>query len=224
MEVFYMAITVGKVVGVALAGLVIGAGAGIAAFPRHVDVEVIKEVPKEVIKEVPGPTQFVDKIVEVPGPTVTKEVPVEVKVDNGNLQSVLKFIWDNNGEVSLLTEDLKEKDIALIADRVVFINDLKSMAVSEVEKNLFDELDNKQVALIGGGNLDLNDKDMEKLRVKDDADQVLIEDVSFEDGDGKANVFGSFYQDDYKFNFEARVKFIDSDVDDLTIVSVENVN
>jgi hypothetical protein len=182
-----------------------GAYAGSQMFPveitktftveKIVPVEVIKEVQVEVIKEVP-----VEKIVEV---TDTK------------LDSVLQHIYDNEGNVQYLTEDLDDDEVALIADRIVFINDIKKLSVDAVKNELFDELDGELVGLV-----ELDDRDMEKLKVADEHEDLIIEEVDFEDKDAEVIVTGTFKQDDVKYDFEVVVIFKDGEYDEMDITSV----
>ncbi|HEY9705828.1 MAG TPA: hypothetical protein V6C58_25555 [Allocoleopsis sp.] len=170
--------------------------------------------PKEVVKEVP-----VEKVV-----TVEKEVPVEVVkevkvtqlVDNGKLDMVLKEIYDNNGNVAYLTDDLEDDEISQIADRIVLVNDFKSLAVQEVRSNLFDELDGETFNLVT-----FDDKDMERLRINDDADEIVIEDIDFEDKDAELLVTGTFEQDNVKYKYEALVEFKDGEVDEISSITVD---
>src|SRR6056297_2209314 len=56
---------------------------------------IIKEIPVEVPVEVP-----VEKIVEK-----------EVKVDNGNLDKVLEHIYDNDGSIEYITDNLDDDEL-----------------------------------------------------------------------------------------------------------------
>jgi len=192
-------------IGLLVAG--VGAAVGAIAFPR--EVTVTKYQTQIVEKEIPVE---VEKIVEV-----TKEVPVEVikEVDNENLALVLDHIYDNAGNVEYLIDDLDDDEVSLIVDRVVFINDVKSLAVNAIQDDLFDELDGEVI-----GEVELDDKDMEKLKIDDDDEDLIVSDVDFEDKDAEVTVTGSFKQDDVKYDFEVKVNFKDGEYDDMDIVSV----
>lgn len=197
-----------KILAVAGAGvLLLGAGmyAGSQLFPQTITQTYTVE--KEVVKEVP-----VEKIVEI-----IKEVPVEkiVEVSDGKLDLVLEHIYDNEGNVQYLTEDLDDDEVFMIADRIVFINDIKTLAVNAVKSDLFDELDGEVV-----GEVELDERDMEKLKVDDDHEDLIIEDVDFEDKDAEVKVTGTFKQDDIKYDFEVVINFRDGEYDDMDIVSV----
>src|SRR6056297_1072837 len=119
-----VAIAIAAVAGLGLAGA--GALIGANAFPKEV--------------EVPGPIEYkekvVNKTVEV-SVEVVREVPVnvtkevEVLVDNGNYDTVLEHIFDNDGKVQYLTKDLDADEVAEIGDRVIFVNEIKAIAAAE---------------------------------------------------------------------------------------------
>lgn len=192
-----------KVVGAGVLLLGVGAFAGSQMFPKTIESVEYKTV--EVLKEVPV-IEFQDKIVEV------EKV---VEVESGNMDLVLQHIYDNEGNIEYITEDLDDDELDLIVDRVILVNDFKALALDSVKKDLFDELDGE---VVNGTTLD--DKDMEKLKLDSDSVDVIVEDIDFEDLDAELLVTGSFRQDDDKFDFEARVVFKDNEYDELEIVSV----
>lgn len=196
------------------AGLIAGGVIGAYTFP--VEKEVVLEKVINVTKEVPV---TVTEYVEVEKPIeVIKEVNVtkEVFVDNGKLDEVLEHIYDNKGKVQYLTEDLDDDEVALIADRIIFINEVKKLAVDVVKDELFDELDNEEL-----GTVKFDDKEMERLRVDDDEDEIVIEEVDFDDKDADVLVTGTFEQDDVKYKFEALVEFKDNEFDEIKNIEVE---
>lgn len=152
--------------------------------------------------------------------TETVEVPVEVPVDNGNLQLVLDHIYDNNGMVSYLTEDLDDDEVALIADRVVFINDVKSMAVNKVKVDGIDELDNEEFSF-NNETVEFDDNDIERFKVYSDGEDVIIEDVDFDDSDAVVKVEARFEQDDVKYIATFEVEIKDGRVDDISLEDVK---
>jgi hypothetical protein len=131
---------------VAVAGLAGGA----MLFP--VEHTVTKEVIKEVIVEVPVVSTEV----------VTETIVKEVKVDNGKLADVLEAIYQADGDLEFVTDDLKESEIAEIADRLVFEMDVQAMAVAAVRAEAIDVLHKESV---NGTTLD--EDDMERLRIQD---------------------------------------------------------
>jgi len=164
-----------------------------------------------------------ERIVEVNN---TVEVPVDVmvekivEVDNGNLDLVLDELYDNDGSVEYLIDDLDDDELDQVVDRIVMAQDFKALAVAEIKAELFDELDNTDVTLADNSTVELDDDDMERLRIDDDSDEVILSDIDYEDGDADVSVTGTFEQDDVKFDYEALVEIKDGEVDDFDIVSV----
>lgn len=157
-------------------------------------------------------TEFVNVTVEVP-------VEVEVPVDNGNLQLVLDHIYDNNGEVSYLLEDLDDDEVSLIADRIVFVNDVKSMAVGKVKVDGLDELDNEEFTF-GNNTVEFDEGDIERFKVYDDSEDVVIDSIDFDDSDAVVLVSARFEQDDVKYKAVFEVEIKDGRVDDISLVEV----
>jgi len=201
-----------KVLAASLVGLAVVsgvAGAGIHALTAEpVTQEVVVE--KNVTVEVPYEV-IVEKIVEVP-----VNVTETVEVDNGNLAMVLDEIFDNDGNVEYLTEDLKDSEVAEIVDRIVFVNEIKAMAVAEAKAEIADLVDKE---IVNGEELD--EDDVEKVRVDDEADEIVIDEIDFDDKDAELIVSGSFRHDDKAYNFEVMVEIVDSEVEDITLVSLE---
>ena len=140
-----------KIVGAMSVGVVL-LGAGLAvghSFGVDSTSDKIASLQKEVmdtksalLAEQSKPATVVEKIVEVKVP-VEKNITKEVLVDNKNLDKVLQFLYDEEGNIEYVTSDLKEKEMGLIVDRIVLVNDFKSMAVSKVSSDAFDELEEK---------------------------------------------------------------------------------
>lgn len=158
-------------------------------------------------------TETIEVPVEVP---VEVEKVVEVAVDNDNLDLVLDHLYDNNGEVSYLTNDLKDDEVEQIVDRVVFINDVKALAADYVKDEGIDELDKEVV-----DGVELDDRDVERFKVYDDAEDIVIDDVDFEDSDADVLVKARFEQDDVDYIAWFKVEFRDGEIDDFVIDSVE---
>lgn len=157
--------------------------------------------------------------------TIIKEVEkvvnvtVEVPVDNEKLGTVLDFVYDNDGDIEYIVDDLDNDEVQEIADRIVFINDAKSISVKAVEDDLFDELD-REVYNISGEDIKFDDDDMERLHIDDEFDEIIVDDVDFDDNDVDTIVTGSFEQDDVKYDFEAVVKIRDGEYDELGKIKV----
>lgn len=189
---------------VGIGALLVGAGAFVGAhmFPKTVTEQV------EVLKEVPGQTVTVEVIKEVP-----VEVVKEVAVDSGNLEMVLEELYDKNGEVSYLTNDLEEDELNQIVDRLVLTQDWQNLAMNKVRAKLFDELDGVSV-----NSTELDEDDMRSLKIE--TEDIEFENIDFEDFDAEVIVPFKFRQDDDKFEGNARVTIRDGEVDDLDIDSI----
>ena len=110
-----------------VAGLALGCGAGF-----------ILDTPDTITKvvTVPGPKEVVtETVVETVYENVTVEVPVEtiVEVDNGNLDLVLDEVYEADGSVEYLIEDLDDDELDQVVDRIIMIQDAKTLAMAELE-------------------------------------------------------------------------------------------
>lgn len=202
-----------KIIAGVAAGLIIGGATGIMLAPQHVvEVPVDKIVYQNQTIEVP-----VDRIVEV---EKTIEVPynvtVEVPVDNENLDVVLQHIYDNDGDINYIIDDLDDDEVYKIADRVILVNEFKKLAVDAIKSDLFDELDRVEFS----EDVEFDDSDLERLRIDDDFDEIVVDDIDFEDEDATVVVTGSFEQDDVKYNYTVDVVFKDNEFDELSNIDV----
>lgn len=195
----------------AVAGICLfGAGIGVGFIADTPDT-IIENITKEVVVE-KNVTVEVPVIQEV---IVEKNITVEVPVDNGNLALVLEEIYDNEGNVDYLTNDLDDDEVDQIVERVVFANEVKALAVAEA-KNEIADLIHKEV--VNGNELD--EDDVEKVRVDDEDDEVIITDIDFEDKDADVTVTGRVEVDDVWYNFETLVEIKDGEVEDIDLVSL----
>jgi len=178
--------------------LIGGATLGATLFPVEKEVETI--VNKAI--EVPV-IEYQEILVDVP---VTEYVNItkEVLVDNENLDEVLKHIYDNEGSVEYLVNDLDDDELDLIVDRIVFSNEIKTLSIQAIKDDLIDEIDGEIV-----NRVKLHDRLIERLKINDEEDEILIKTVDFEDKDAEVEVLGTFEQDDIKYNFTAIVEFKD---------------
>lgn len=193
-----------KIGAVAIASaLVVGAFAlgGALKAPEQVTVEKLVSVEKVVEVAVAGPTVFVDKVVEV---------------ESKDMDAVLQAIYDNEGSVEFVTEDLKDSEVAQIADRFVLVNDFKALALEEVKANLADLVDKEIVA-----NVSIDDKDVGRVRLNDEANEIVVDDIDFDDKDATLLVSGTFEAEDVKYEFEVSVDIKDGEVDDSSLESLD---
>jgi hypothetical protein len=186
-------------------GIVAGGFAGAYIFPNTETIVVEKIVNNTI--EVP-----VETIVEVPYNVTVEKI---VEVDNGNLDIVLQEIYDNNGRVQYLLDDLDEDELDLIVDRIAFVNDIKALAVAEVKSELFDEVDRM---IVDG--VELDEDEMERLRIDDDLDEINVADIDFEDKDAKLEITGTFEQEDVKYSYKVEIEFKDGEVYDFDVLEV----
>lgn len=205
-----------KIVAVGLGGVVLlglGGLAGSTIFPKVIDntkpTQYIDASAEQLDAAFQEGVASVEPVVQIQTVTETKVVQSE------DLPLVLEHIFDNEGNINYITEDLDDDEIGMIVDRIVFVDDLKKLALKAIEADLFDELDGELV-----GAVTLDDKDMEKLRLNDEASEILIDDIDFEDKDATLITSGSFKQDDVKYLFEAEVIFRDGEYDELDNIVV----
>lgn len=175
---------------------------------EYVEVEKLVEVEKIV---------EVDKIVEL---------EVEIEVDNGNLDLVLDHIYDNDGSVEYLLDDLDDDEVDQIVDRVVFINGIKTLAATEVDNEIADLLDKEEFTYFDEETqtrvtVKFDEDDIERIRVQDDDDELEVIDVDFKDKDADVEVEVHFEQDDVKYKALVTVEFKDGETDDVELESIE---
>lgn len=201
-----------KIVGAVLIAAVAGiSGAGLAI--NTIDPVIQTEtVIKEIIKEVPVNVLIteqieIEKLVEV-------EKIVEVKVDNGNLGLVLDTIYNNNGNVEYLLNDLDNDELDMIVDRIIFTEEVKILAYDGIKKNIIDELDEIEI-----NGEELEDDDIERLKVY--ADDIIIEEIDYDDMDAEVLVEFKFEQNDIKYKGSAVAKIRDGKFDEIKSVEVE---
>jgi len=181
-------------------GLVIG---GIGGYFLHQPQQV--EVEKIVVHN-----NTVEVPVEVPV-NVTKEI----LVDNGKLAEVEQFIYDNQGNVNLITSDLKDDEVDQIVDRIVFVNEFKKFAVDAINKDLLYKVDGLTV-----NNKTIDKRYINTLRIDSDLDEISIVSVNFDDKDVTFKVTGSFRQDDKAYNYTSNVVFYNGNFDSLKNITV----
>lgn len=145
--------------------------------------------------------------------TVIEQVPV---VDKDFLQ----YIYDSNGDIEHLLSDLDDNELYLMQERVSFIKGLKDKAISVVAKEIFDEADKYEVTLEDGTIVELDDKDMRRLRIKDNYDEIEVVYIDFEDKDAELKVSFRFEQDDVKFEGSIVLEFKDGEFDDFSDLEI----
>jgi len=146
----------------------------------------------------------------------TVEVEKEVLVDNENLSLVYKYVVDQEGDLTELDiSEIDDNGVNELVNQIVFVNDIKSIAAQEVRAEIADLVDKEVVDSVS-----LDEDDVERVRVDDDFDEILVDDIDFEDKDASLLVSGSFEHDDIDYVFEVEVEFKDGALDDLSLVSL----
>ncbi len=194
----------------------VGAAIGfiIAAFGTGVGSGFYFDQPQEIVKEI-----SVEVPVEVPVEKVVYQDKL-VYVDNENLDLVLDHLYDNDGQVEYLLEDLDDDELNLVVERIAFVNEIKSLAAAEVKAEAADELDKEIYTFADNSTIKFDEDDIERLRVQDDDDELIIDDVDFEDSDATVLVTAKFEQDDVKFEADFEVEFKDGSVDDVSLLEI----
>jgi len=215
-----------KVAGAVVTGAAL-LGAGVAGGytldqPVEVDVDGLKAAAFDEGKSsVDVDTIFAEGAASVEPEIITETTEVEVEVDNENLDLVLEEIYDNEGDVSYLTDDLDDDEVDKIVDRIVFAQEVKELALKEVEDELADELDNEEITLEDDSEYEFDEDDFEKIRLDDNADEIEIRNVDYDDRDADVVVTGRFRHNDDWFTFEAEVGFEDGNVEDFKVYNIQ---
>ena len=168
--------------------ILVGGLFGAFVFPNNTETEVEVEVIKEI--------------------EVLVEVPVE-GINDGQLELVNQYIYDNDGLLESIIDDLDSPTD--IPSRVEFLNTIKDLCVNGVKDELFDELDNYEY----NENVTLDDKELTRLRVDDDSDELDVTVTDWEDLEGTVEVTGTFKQDLSYFDFTVDAVFEDGEFDEL---------
>jgi len=197
---------------VALAVASAGVGAiGHAGFTQPEIVETIKNVTIEKEVEVVNPvnTELADSVTSLTADNIALEDEVvsaqeAVAVTKANLDTVLTEIYDSDGEVEYLTDDLDEDEISEIVDRVNFKNDVMTLAEDLVSKEGVEYMDDEDFFDIEELE-DFNDNDVVYLKIDsedtetvdldfdDEQAEILVEaKLKVRDGDDKATVRAIF--------------------------------
>ncbi len=146
------------------------------------------------------------------------QIAIEDEINTNGI--ILDHIFDNDGNVEYLVDDLDDDEINEIVDRIVFINDAKMLAAEEVKDELADELDGEEFTLNDNSTIEFDEDDIERIRVKDDDDEIFIENFDFKDRDTDVIVTAKFEQDDIDFEVDFKVEIEDNKVDDIEILEI----
>ena len=114
------------------------------------------------------------------------------------------------------TTAFPKEPVPPVINRILFLNNIKAKAVAEVEKEFEDLIDDE---VFDG--VEFDDDDVERVRILDDGDEVVIDDIDFEDFDADVVVQVKFEQDDIKYKAYVNVEIKDGDVEDSDLDYVE---
>ena len=155
-------------------------------------------------------------VIETVTEQVEVEVPVEVEVlvDNENLNLVLQYMFDNEGNVSYVTNELDEEDINEIVDRIVFLNDVENISLNAAETELLDLVDRERVSGVR-----IYKEDISRIRLNDPV--VDVSDLKY--GDADVTVTGTFRADGRNYEFEILVEVTDKEVNEVELISVNEI-
>lgn len=219
-----------KKAGAIVLAAIVGGVAGAGIYSQNVGPTITEKIVyQDKIVEVPGPvvkeTVFEEKVVEVIVSPYEENYVEELESENTELRmtrdQLLDEIFDNDGKVEYLTDDLDDDEIMEIVERISFINEIKDLAVDRVKSKLADELDNQDVTLKDGSDIELDEDDIEKIRIDNDKDEVIVSSVDYDDKDAVVEVSGKFKHDDIWFKFVAELEFEEGDFEDFGDISVE---
>lgn len=181
---------------VALSSLaVFGVGmlAGSEAYPQIEYVEVNNT--ETIIQEVPVVEYVINETIK--------------EVDNGNLNEVLEFIHDENGDVGYLTNGLFDDEVDEIVDRVIMVNEFKDRTENIVKSSFVRELERQE---------GFDKRDVKGIRV--DSDDITVNSVDFSDLNAELEAIVEFRYDGDLYEAVVKSEFFDNDALVIEIQSV----
>ena len=140
---------------------------------------------------------------------------IEVEVDNGNLDLVLEHIYDNDGSVEYLTEDLDDDEIDSIVERIEFVNEIKLLAMEELENEFLREIHNMEL-----GTVIFSRRDIDRLRFENDFNEIALENVDFKYSDADVLTTVEFRQDEVRYEADVKIVVKDNEVDEIEFVDI----
>jgi len=147
----------------------------------------------------------------------------EVYQEQGSesLDLVLQHLYDNDGEVVYLIEDLNDDEISQIPLRVNFINDIRDACVAGVKDELYDEIDKESP--INNNSIEFDEDLMTRLKINDNDDELSVIVTDWDDFKGTVEVTGTFKQGTDNFKFTLDALFDDGVFDELAKVKVKQL-
>jgi len=217
---------------VVIGSLLVGAlgGAFVADDSSQVqDLEIAVEVAQNAALNANAELEAYEPVIETRIVNQTVEVEVEVvnpvnelllnqTIDLENsIDLITEEIFDNKGKVQYLTLGLDDDELDQIIDRIVFIQDIKALAVNEVKSEFKDLMDKEDQ---GFGVKFFDEDEIERVSVQDESDEVETDDVDYDDKDADVIVEVNFEQDDVKYVATVIVEIKDNEVEDIDLDSV----
>jgi outer membrane murein-binding lipoprotein Lpp len=193
-----------------------GIGAALGAYVANDSVQVAELQAKVAELESQEPVVVTETVTVETETIVEVTNTVEVLVDNENLDVVLQYVFDNNGDVSFVTSGLKESEIDQIVERVLFINDVESLVLETARQNLLDLVHNRQVS---GKRI----KSSEVTRVRFDENSIVSEVTSFKFNDANGQVTVTFEADGERYEAVVGVTIKNSEVSESKLESIVRI-
>ena len=140
----------------------------------------------------------------------------EVIVESENLNIVLDYIYDNNGKIKYVINDLDGDEVNQIVDRIIFESEIKINAAEAVKNVDIDDLEDSDLNIYY-----LDEDDIENVDVQDDAEDITVSNVDYDDSDAIVSVTVEFEQDHFDYIAVYDVEIRDGEVDDIELVSID---
>lgn len=206
-----------KVAAVGLAAVVIAGGIG-AALGAYVadDSKQVADMQAQIEALVAAEPVIVteyETVIETIEVPVNVTVEKEVLVDNGNLDLLLQYAYDNKGNLSLLTDSLKESELDLVVERLLFMNDVEALTLESARHELVELVHNRNVSGVVIVRRDIS-------RVRFDEDSVSVNVLSFRYSDAVGSVNVEFEADGIKYKAVVDVEIKNGSVEEVSLASI----
>lgn len=205
----------------ALGGVLLGGVAGFVGAPNGVD-QVAHDKVLEDLKVLQETNNLLalDNIGLTADLAESNKLIDTSKLSGEDLNTVLDYVYDNYGDVEVLTEDLDNPED--IVERVNFLNEIKEASVQGVKNYLFEEIDGN-FTLTDDNSVIFDEDELERLRVNDRSYELGVTVNDWEDQDGSIQVTGTFRQNETDYTFTADAEFKDGEYDELTNIKVTQI-
>lgn len=171
----------------------VGMLAGSEAYPQVEYVEINNT--ETIIQEVPVVEYVINETIK--------------EVDNGDLNEVLEFIHDEEGDVGYLTDGLFDDEVDEIVDRVILVNEFKDRTENIVKSSFIRELERQE---------GFDKRDVKGIRV--DSDDITVNSVDFSDLNAELEAIVEFRYDGDLYESVVKSEFFDNDA---LVIEIESV-